>query len=99
MSLILIEGTRKKHMEYTHGVKLNWHRVIPGNMIHDILDREFSGWKPANFEENFNGQTMHAVETAIAFKTPEDATQFVLKYGGVYGMTPTTDLWYNVRPF
>lgn len=84
--------------EYTHGAKYNWMRPGEYNHLTEVLHTEFPDCKYANYVEDFNGQIIYTRETAIAFRTSEDATQFILKYGERFGMTPTTDLWYDVRP-
>jgi hypothetical protein len=87
-------------MEYKYGAKWNWTR--PWDMIGllKILDDEFPDWKPADRAEDFNGQTMDIKPGSIAFKTSEDAIQFILKYGDRFGMIIISDPdIISVQPF
>lgn len=67
--------------------------------LYHVLNTEFPGWRPANQSEDFNGQIIYVVMEAMAFATPEDATQFILKYGARFSVVPTTDLWFDIKPF
>lgn len=88
-------------MEYTHGAEFTWEIDAKFDMpdLYKILDDEFSGWRPANQEEDFNGQTIYIVMCAVAFLTSEEASVFILKYGERFGMLPTTNLSFEIKCF
>lgn len=81
-----------------NGIKIGTNRGTRLN-LNEVLDQEFEGWRPANFYEDFNGQTMYIGFGAIVFATSEDAMRFILKYGSEFDATPTKDISFDIVRF
>lgn len=86
-------------MTHIPAASYTWLKMFEPDDLTRVLNAEFPGWKDANFVEDFDGQTMYTRPLAVAFRSGEDATQFILKYGEKFAMIPSTELWYHTKPF